>query len=141
MRELAALDVGDDALPADAAAAEMLDVGDLGRFLRPRSRNSHKGESGRVLCVGGGHGKGGAVMLCAEAALRSGAGLVDVATRAAHVPALLSRRPEAMAHAVDAAADLDGLVDAADVVAIGPGLGQGAWGNEDRKSTRLNSSH
>src|SRR3546814_8545018 len=75
MRELAALDVGDDALPADAAAAEMLDVGDLGRFLRPRSRNSHKGESGRVLCVGGGHGKGGAVMLCAEAALRSGAGL------------------------------------------------------------------
>src|SRR3546814_2569160 len=69
-------------------------------------------------------------MLCAEAALRSGAGLVDVATRAAHVPAMLSRRPEAMAHAVDAAADLDGLVDAADVVAIGPGLGQGALGNE-----------
>src|SRR3546814_19809779 len=31
---------------------------------------------------------------------------------------------------LDAAADLDGLVDAADVVAIGPGLGQGAWGNE-----------
>src|SRR3546814_13925766 len=54
----------------------------------------------------------------------------DLATRAAHVPALLSRRPEAMAHAVDAAADLDGLVDAADVVAIGPGLGQGGWGNE-----------
>src|SRR3546814_19584151 len=69
-------------------------------------------------------------MLCAEAALRSGAGLVDVATRAAHVPAMLSRRPEAMAHAADAAADLDGLVDAADVVAIGPGLGQGAWGHD-----------
>src|SRR3546814_9246692 len=69
-------------------------------------------------------------MLCAEAALRSGAGLVDVATRAAHVPAMLSRRPEAMAHAVDAAADLDGLVDVADVVAIGPGLGQDAWGDE-----------
>src|SRR3546814_11007810 len=43
---------------------------------------------------------------------------------------MLSRRPEAMAHAVDAAADLDGLVDAADVVAIGLGLGQGALGNE-----------
>src|SRR3546814_16908004 len=56
MRELAALDVGDDALPADAAAAEMLDVGDLGRFLRPRSRNPHKGESGRWPCVGGGPG-------------------------------------------------------------------------------------
>src|SRR3546814_4467839 len=35
-----------------------------------------------------------------------------------------------MAHAVDAAADLDGLVDVADVVAIGPGLGQDAWGDE-----------
>src|SRR3546814_11191997 len=43
---------------------------------------------------------------------------------------MLSRRPEAMAHAVDAAADLDGLVDVADVVAIGPGLGQDAWGDE-----------
>src|SRR3546814_18398994 len=42
---------------------------------------------------------------------------------------MLSRRPEAMAHAVDAAADLDGLVDVADVVAIGPGLGQDAWGD------------
>src|SRR5690606_34325495 len=73
-------------------------------------------------------GKGGAVMLCAEAALRSGAGLADVATRAGHVPVLLARRPEAMVHAVDAAAELEGLADAADVVAIGPGLGQAEWG-------------
>src|SRR3546814_11186183 len=49
MRELAALDMGNDALPADAAAAGTLDVGDLGRFLRPRSRNPPKGESGSVL--------------------------------------------------------------------------------------------
>lgn len=129
-RELAALDVGDDVLPADAAVAGMFDARHLGRFLQPRSRNSHKGESGRVLCVGGDHGKGGAVLLCAEAALRSGAGLVDVATRAMHVAALLSRRPEAMAHAIDAAADLDKLGEAANVIAIGPGLGQDAWGNE-----------
>lgn len=129
-RELAALEVGDDVLAADAAVAEALCIGDLEHFLRPRCRNSHKGESGRVLCIGGDHGTGGAVMLCAEAALRSGAGLVEVATRAVHVPALLARRPEAMAHAVDAASDLDGLAEAADVVAIGPGLGQAAWGNE-----------
>ncbi|MDN5780758.1 MAG: NAD(P)H-hydrate dehydratase [Luteimonas sp.] len=127
-RELAALDVGDDILPPGMAVAEALDAGGLQRFLPPRRRNSHKGESGRVLCIGGDHGKGGAVMLCAEAALRSGAGLVDVATRAAHVPALLSRRPEVMVHAVDAAADLHGLAELADVVAIGPGLGQEAWG-------------
>ena len=129
-REFAALEVGEDILSGDAAVAEVLEVGELGRFLQPRGRNSHKGESGRVLCIGGDHGKGGAVMLCVEAALRSGAGLVDVATRPVHVPALLSRRAEAMAHAVDAAADLGGLVDAADVVAIGPGLGQDGWGKE-----------
>ena len=129
VRELAALDVGDDILPASAAVAEALHAGGLHRFLPPRHRNSHKGESGRVLCVGGDHGKGGAVMLCAEAALRSGAGLVDVATRAAHVPALLSRRPEVMAHAIDAPTDLHDLAELADVIAIGPGLGQEAWGN------------
>jgi NAD(P)H-hydrate epimerase len=127
-RELAGLGVDGDVLPAAAAVAEALHAGSLHRFLPSRHRNSHKGESGRVLCVGGDHGKGGAVMLCAEAALRSGAGLVDVATRAAHVPALLSRRPEVMAHAVDAPQELDGLSIAADVVAIGPGLGQDVWG-------------
>jgi NAD(P)H-hydrate epimerase len=127
--ELATLDVDDDMLPPDSAVAEMLRASDLQRFLPPRPRNSHKGQSGRVLCVGGDHGKGGAVMLSAEAALRSGAGLVDAATRAEHVPALLSRRPEVMAHAVNAAGEIDGLAIAADVVAIGPGLGQEEWGS------------
>lgn len=129
VRELAMLDVDGDILPANEAVAEALGADALRHFLPPRQRNSHKGESGRVLCVGSDHGKGGAVLLCAEAALRAGAGLVDVATRAAHVPALLSRRPEAMAHAIDAAHELDALAAAADVIALGPGLGREAWGN------------
>jgi len=128
VRELAALGVDGDILPTQAAVAEAIQPGSLSRFLPPRRRNSHKGECGRVLCVGGDHGKGGAVMLCVEAALRSGAGLVDVATRAVHVQPLLSQRPEAMAHAVEAADEVDGLASAADVIAIGPGLGQDAWG-------------
>ena len=66
-------------------------------------------------------------MLAAQAALRSGAGLVSVATRTAHVPALLAHSPEVMAHAVEDADHLDGLLQRADVVAIGPGLGQGPW--------------
>ncbi|GAA3920112.1 NAD(P)H-hydrate dehydratase [Luteimonas lutimaris] len=129
-RELATLGIDDDILPPGEAIAEALDARALAGFLRPRGRNSHKGESGRVLCVGGDHGKGGAVLLCAGAALRTGAGLVDVATRAAHVPALLARRPEAMAHAMESARELAGLHAAADVVAVGPGLGQDAWGSE-----------
>ncbi|KGQ19968.1 Carbohydrate kinase [Lysobacter dokdonensis DS-58] len=96
--------------------------------LRPRRRDAHKGDSGRVLCLGGDHGSGGAIVLCAEAALRAGAGLVDVATREEHIGALLSRRPEAMARAVERSEDLAVQLERADVVAAGPGLGQGVWG-------------
>ncbi len=98
--------------------------------LPARRANTHKGESGHVLCVGGNLGSGGAVMLASEAALRSGAGLVSVATRAAHVAPLLARLPEAMAHAVQDAAELRALLPRAGVVAIGPGLGQDEWAQE-----------
>lgn len=125
------LELADLGLPAGVFAevapfAEALALNDLARWLRPRRCDSHKGHYGRVLCIGGDHGHGGAILLATEAALRSGAGLVDVVTRSLHVPALLARIPEAMAHAVadDATRLPDGLVEAASVIAIGPGLGQ-----------------
>jgi NAD(P)H-hydrate epimerase len=43
-------------------------------WLAPRHANAHKGEHGHVLCVGGESGMGGAVRLCAEAALRTARG-------------------------------------------------------------------
>ncbi|MCA1714943.1 MAG: NAD(P)H-hydrate epimerase [Gammaproteobacteria bacterium] len=95
--ELAELDVPAAAFAGIVPKAEWLQREQLPHWLAPRRRNSHKGGFGRVLCIGGDHGSGGAIALCAEAALRSGAGLVEVVTRAAHVGALLSRRPEAMA--------------------------------------------
>jgi NAD(P)H-hydrate epimerase len=100
----------------------------LAAWLPPRPRDSHKGENGHVLCIGGDHGSGGAIALCAQAALRTGAGLVSVATRAEHVAALLARQPEAMAHAAESTHELLRLLARADVVAIGPGLGPGEWG-------------
>ncbi|HRO27957.1 MAG TPA: NAD(P)H-hydrate epimerase, partial [Luteimonas sp.] len=82
---VATLEVAD--LLADAKpAAIRLDRHDLRGWLSPRARDAHKGDSGHVLCVGGDLGKGGAVMLAADAALRCGAGLVSVATQPAHVP-------------------------------------------------------
>lgn len=105
--------IGPDALPA---------------WLPPRPRDSHKGANGHVLCIGGDHGSGGAIVLCAQAALHAGAGLASVATRAAHVPPLLARQPEAMAHAIESADALAPLFARATVIAIGPGLGQDAWG-------------
>ena len=117
---------------ADASPrADLLDAQALRRWLPPRRRDTHKGESGRVLCVGGELGGGGAIVLCAQAALRAGAGLVGVATRAAHVPAALARQPEAMVRAVEAGDGLAPLLEAigdSGVVACGPGLGGGDWG-------------
>lgn len=96
--------------------------------LPPRRRDAHKGDYGHVLVVGGDHGMGGAAHLCAEAALRTGAGLVSVATRREHVGPLLAGLPEAMVRGVEAPEDLPPLLARATVVAVGPGLGQGVWG-------------
>ena len=125
---LATLEVPAQAWSGVVPVAEDISADALPRFLPRRLRNSHKGRHGHVLCIGGDHGMGGAVALCAEAALRGGAGLVSVATRAAHVPAILSRLPECMAQGVDSASQLEALLQRADIVAIGPGLGADAWG-------------
>jgi ADP-dependent NAD(P)H-hydrate dehydratase / NAD(P)H-hydrate epimerase len=125
---LATLDLPEATFDGIAAAAFALRADALPGFFPLRPRDSHKGRNGHALCIGGDHGSGGAILLAAEAALRSGVGLLSVATRSAHVPALLARRPEAMVHAVDDAAQLVLLLARASVVAIGPGLGQGEWG-------------
>ena len=126
--ELAPLDLAPELVAEEGAVAELLSPAHLRRWLQPRHRDAHKGQFGRVLCIGGDHGRGGAVILCAEAAMRCGAGLVEVATRSAHLPPLLARRPEAMGHGVERVADVADLLDRADVVALGPGLGTEAWG-------------
>jgi hydroxyethylthiazole kinase-like uncharacterized protein yjeF len=113
--------------PASAVAFAMT-RSSLSDWLQPRPLDSHKGRYGHVLCAGGDRGHGGAIALCADAALRCGAGLVSVATRTEHVAALLARRPEAMVTGIEHADDIATLLEAATVVAIGPGLGTQTWG-------------
>ncbi len=96
--------------------------------LSPRRRDAHKGDFGHLLVVGGDTGMAGAVRLAAEAAARVGAGLVSVATRTAHAATIAAARPELMCHGVASWRELTPLLRRASVVAIGPGLGQGAWG-------------
>ncbi|RJU10986.1 bifunctional ADP-dependent NAD(P)H-hydrate dehydratase/NAD(P)H-hydrate epimerase [Xanthomonas campestris] len=126
-RDLAMLEVPGSAFDGLAPVAQRWERDALAAHLLPRRRNTHKGESGRVLCVGGNAGSGGAIMLTTEAALRSGSGLVQVATRAEHVAPLLARCPEAMVRGVQEDADITALAEAADAVALGPGLGQDSW--------------
>ncbi len=92
-----------------------------------RARAAHKGDFGHVLVIGGGAGMPGAVRLCGEAALRTGAGLVSIATHPSHAALLTATRPELMSHALNGPADLESLLARADVIAFGPGLGQGEW--------------
>lgn len=110
---------------ADAPfAARRVSGADLRASLPPRPGHAHKGRHGHVLCVGGNLGMGGAVRMAAEAALRCGAGLVSVATQAAHASAMSQARPEIMARSAD---DLEVLLERATVAAVGPGLGRDDW--------------
>jgi len=119
-------------LPKDVAervghVAERIDTPVLRTALPPRRRTAHKGDHGHVLVIGGGLGMAGAARLAGEACLRSGAGKVTVATRAANVAAIAAGRPELMTCAAESAADLSVLLGKVDVIAVGPGLGQDAW--------------
>src|SRR3989338_788746 len=99
-------------------------------LLAPRRRSAHKGSFGHVLIVGGDRGMPGAVRLAGEAALRSGAGLVTLATHTAHAPSVNADRPELMVAGVNGAAELAPLLARARVVAIGPGLQRNSWGGK-----------
>lgn len=88
------------------------------RLLAPRHRDTHKGDYGHVLVIGGAQGKGGAAAMSGLAALKVGAGLVTVATADSERSAVTALAPELMTQALtDDAGDRD-------VVAIGPGLGR-----------------
>jgi len=110
-----------------AISARRLTAGNLPR-LAGRARTAHKGRFGHVLLIGGDRGFGGAILLSAQSALRSGAGMVSVATRSEHVPAALARVPEAMVLGASSANQLMGLLQKVSVLVVGPGLGQASWG-------------
>ncbi len=107
-------------------------VNAVARLIKPaslpeRPRGSHKGINGHVLLIGGDCGFSGAIRLAAEAALRAGAGLVSIASRANHSHLLNLGRFEIMSHAVEDPQTLQSLLDKATVVVIGPGLGRSPW--------------
>ncbi len=113
---------------------ELLTPEQLRGLVGPRAADSHKGDFGRLTLAAGSMGKTGAAYLAAMGALRSGAGLVTVATPASCLPVVASMGPAYMT--VDLPDDDAGMVTAAavdrlleqthDVIACGPGLGRSA---------------
>jgi len=99
--------------------------------LRPiRSVAGYKNQWGHVLLIGGGPGMAGAIRLAAEAALRTGAGLVSVATHRTNVQSVLQGRYELMVHSIEQAHELAPLIAKATCIVIGPGLGQSQWAQQ-----------
>lgn len=105
--------------------------------LPKRPQDSHKGMYGSVLVLAGGRGMAGAAGLCGASVLRSGAGLVRVATAAEVQATVASFEPSYMTYPLVNDSDgfvrfsanratLETLLEKADVLAIGPGLGQSA---------------
>jgi ADP-dependent NAD(P)H-hydrate dehydratase len=102
--------------------------------LPPREPTSHKGDFGRALLIGGSQGMAGAISLAAVAALRSGAGLVKIATPTACQATVAGFEPSAMTiglpcdeHGRIASWALPVIADAtaaATAIACGPGLGR-----------------
>ena len=123
----------DLAIPSKAAqlhsgcAGELLAADVLTEIARPRLRNSHKGNFGHVLAVGGIEGMSGAIRLCGEAALRSGAGRVTLATASAHASLINLGRPELMVKAMGGENEHLSLPPGDFAVAVGPGLGDTGW--------------
>lgn len=95
--------------------------------LAARPLDAHKGLFGHLLIVGGDYGTSGAPLLSAEIALRTGAGLVSVATRPENTLAILTRTPEIMCLGIQSANQLSTLLSKASVIVIGVGLGQSVW--------------
>jgi NAD(P)H-hydrate epimerase len=113
------------------ASSERLDLNRLLPGLLPRrSRCAHKGSYGHIMVAGGDKGMAGAAAMASQAATRVGAGLVSCATRPEHVAALVARCPEVMTQGVISGQEIEPLLDTPSVIVVGPGLGQGPWGEQ-----------
>ena len=110
----------------------LLTADEIGRLLPARGASSHKGTYGHAGIIAGSVGKTGAAALAAKAALRTGAGLVTVATPASANTALEAKLLEAMTVPMPeteaktlARSGFEALLSFANqrtAVAVGPGL-------------------
>ena len=115
---------------APKPAARRLLIDDYCHLLAPRKPSNHKGMHGHLMLLGGFQGMSGAILLSGEAALRSGTGLVSVATWPGHSNQLNLGRPELMVRGVLDSEELIEVSGRATVAAIGPGLGREAWSRQ-----------
>ena len=114
---------------------DLTELRDGAVLLPRRAPDTHKGDYGKLLIVGGAVGYTGAPTLCARAAVRAGAGLVYLGVPAAIYDITAVKNDEAMPFPLPAdergsvspaaAAAVLARLDGCDVCALGPGMGKG----------------
>ncbi|MBQ9763553.1 MAG: NAD(P)H-hydrate dehydratase [Phascolarctobacterium sp.] len=134
------LSVADIGMPANLLAEVdskkyRLTAAIVNKLLPLRSKAAHKGDAGRVVLVAGSTGFIGAAALASRGAIKAGAGLVSLLSGESVADLLAVKLDEEMVHALEedsygelseeAVNDIVERANAADVLAIGPGLGTG----------------
>ena len=95
----------------------------LEEVITQRPSDSYKSNFGRVVLIGGNRQYGGAIIMSTEACINSGAGLTTVITDVKNHGPLHARCPEAMVVGFEETVLLTDVVEQAEVILIGPGLG------------------
>jgi hydroxyethylthiazole kinase-like uncharacterized protein yjeF len=126
--------VADIGIAVPDTRVRMAEAQDVGSRLPARPLDAHKRSGGSVAVLGGSVGMSGAVTLAARAAVRAGAGYATAGVTEAVETIVSVTIPEVLTRVVsesdvlgpDALDALKPVLDRADVLAIGPGLGTGA---------------
>ena len=124
--ELVVLDIGLVPAPQDDAAA-LIDEPWVAAHLPAIPADAHKGTRKKLVIIGGARGMAGAAILAARAALRSGVGMVKLVLDAESLSAAQQAEPQALGAPWPTTAEAirRDVVDWADAVVVGPGLGRG----------------
>lgn len=101
----------------------IMDEGMIRKDMKIRGKYSYKGDYGRIIIAAGSDGFTGAAYICAQGAVRSGAGLVTLCCSKEIQPILSSKLIESMTMSFDEKDKIKEIMEKSDVIAIGPGMG------------------
>ena len=125
------VDIGLGAAASRGDAMPLVDAAMVRDAVPPIPAAAHKGTRKRLAIVGGAEGMAGSTILAARGAMRSGVGMVKLVVEGKSVAAVQAAEPAAMcARWPETDTEFNAIYDWADVLLVGPGLGQGPAARE-----------